>query len=135
MHLLVGPVPCLNELKAPLKTLIQALLEQETRTSENQNLQGNIFERIFVPESLNNLRPPDNLLYFIDNEEIFPKRLRLKSGLLPLALYPSKGIYAKPLCKSVCERFTIMLQGLLYGSRLANLPGAGDNLNSKPFLI
>ena len=128
-------MPCLNEFKAPLKTLIQALLKQETRTPENQNLQGNIFERIFVPKSLDDLGPPYNLLYFIDNKKIFPKRLCLKPSLLPLALQPCKGVYAQSLCKSVCERLAIMLQGLLDGSRLANLPGPGDNLNPKPFLI
>ena len=135
MHLLVRPVPCLNKLEPSLKTLIQPLLKQKTGTSQNQNLQGDIFKRVFVPKSLDNLRPSGNLLYFIDNKKIFPKRLCLKSGLLPLALQPRKRIYAKPLRKSVCKRFGIMLQSLLDGSCLANLARPGNNLNPKPFLI
>ena len=135
MHLLVRPVPCLNKLEPSLKTLIQALLKQETGTSQNQNLQGYVFKRVFVPESLDNLRPSGNLLYFIDNKKILPKRLCLKSGLLPLALQPRKGIYAQALCKTVCKRLGIMLQGLLDSRRLANLSRPGNNLNSKPFLI
>ena len=134
MHLLVGPVPCLNKLESPLQTFVQPLLQQKAGTSKNQNLQGDIFKRVFIPKPLNNLRPPGNLLYFIYNKEILPKRLCLKSGFLPLALQPRKGIYAQALCKSVCERFTVMIQCLLDGSCLANLSRSCDNLNPKPFL-
>ena len=58
------------QFKTPLKTLGKSLLKEQPRTAEQEDLQGNVIERVLVPQPLDKIRPTLYLVDFIYDEQV-----------------------------------------------------------------
>ena len=120
----------MQHLEAPGKAFREPAGDQERRRTEQQDLERAPGTGILVPEALDRLGPPGNLLNLVDDQDgaALPGVPRGEACSLPLLLDPVPAAQGGLIGARETRRKTGRLGHLLDQRRLADLPGAGDRL-------